>query len=130
MDKIILSGCAIIEDEKLLLLYKDIDDYWEFPGGKVEEDESISEAALRETMEEIGCKVKILKHLVAIEFEKNGKTYVSHKFLANIESGMPYADGIEHSDILWLPIKDYKNYKLAPNAIIFCEKYLNKELNV
>lgn len=130
MDKIILSGCVIIEDGKLLLLYKDNDDYYEFPGGKVEEDESIDGAALRETMEEIGCKVKILKHLTAIEFEKNGKTYLSHKFLAKIESGMPYADGIEHSDILWLPIKEYKKYNLAPNAVIFCEKYLNKELDV
>ncbi|HNV97009.1 MAG TPA: NUDIX domain-containing protein [bacterium] len=130
MDKIILSGCAIIEDEKLLLLYKDKDDFYEFPGGKVEEDETIDEAALRETMEEIGCKVKIHKHLIAIEFEKDGKTYLSHKFFAEIETGMPYADGIEHSDILWLPIKDYKKYNLAPNAIIFCEKYLNKELDV
>lgn len=130
MEPIILSGSAIIEDEKLLLLYKDVDDFYEFPGGKVEEDESIEQAAIRETMEEIFCKVRLTKHLTAIEFEKDNKKFLSHVYLSKIESGEPYTDGIEHSEVLWLPIKDYKKYKLAPNVIIFCERYLKKELNV
>ena len=130
MDEIILSGCAIIEDEKLLLLFKEEGKYFEFPGGKVEEDETIDQAAIRETMEETNCSVKLLKHLTTIVFEKNNKKYVSHIFFGKIENGEPYADGFEHSEILWMKIEDYKNYNLVPNVINFCEKYLNKEFHV
>lgn len=130
MDTIILSGSAIIEDEKLLLLYKESDGFYEFPGGKVEEDETLDQAAIRETMEETFCKIALVRYLTAIEFEKDNKKFLSHVYLSKIESGEPYTDGIEHSGVLWLPIEDYKKYKLAPNVIIFCERYLKKELNV
>ncbi len=130
MEPIILSGSAIIEDEKLLLLYKDNDSFYEFPGGAVEEDETLEQTAIRETMEETFCRVVLKKHLTTIDFVKDNKKFISHLFLAEIESGEPYTDGIEHSDVLWMEIKDYKNYSLAPNVITFCERYLNKEINV
>ena len=87
MDRIQLSGCAIIDDGKLLLIWKKKHDHYEFPGGKVEGGETLEETALRETKEEIGCDVKIIKYLAYKEFHINGRDFRSHKYLAQIPRG-------------------------------------------
>ena len=127
--RIILSGSVIIEENKLLLLHKVKDQKYEFPGGKVEKGESLKETAIRETKEEINCEVELIKHLITIEFEKDNKKIVSHKFLAKIIFGEPKIN-FEHDKILWMQIKKYQEYPLQPNVIEFCRRYLNKELDV
>ena len=54
MKRIQLSGCAIIKEGKLLLIWKKKHNHYEFPGGKVEEGETLEQTAVRETKEEIG----------------------------------------------------------------------------
>lgn len=56
---------AIIEDGEILLTKREDFGVWCMPGGGVDEDESIGEAAVREALEETGLKVK-LKRLVGI----------------------------------------------------------------
>jgi len=129
MREIILSGTVIIKEGKILLLHKVKDLKYEFPGGKVEERESLEQTAIRETKEEINCEVELIKHLVAIKFEKDNKKIISHKFLARIISGEPKVN-FEHDKILWMQIKNYQNYPLQLNVIEFCRRYLNKELDV
>jgi len=126
--KIVLSGPAIIKDGKLLLLYKTEDQRYEFPGGHVEEGETLEQAAIREAVEEIACEVKLEKHLTVIKFKKDKQNFIAHIFSAEIISGEPRANESEYSKIIWLPIKDYKNYSLQPNVIEFCRRYLNREL--
>jgi 8-oxo-dGTP diphosphatase len=48
---------------------------WEFPGGKVEENESDEEALAREYREELGVTVRTGPRLGAASFEHNGKAY-------------------------------------------------------
>lgn len=84
-----LAGCLIIEDRKLLLLYRVDEDHWEVPGGKVEEDESPTEAAVREAKEEIGVKVSLEKPFYSGEFQHNGKLFLWHGYLSEIQKGSP-----------------------------------------
>ncbi|MEA3399060.1 MAG: NUDIX domain-containing protein [Patescibacteria group bacterium] len=130
MSRIILSGPAIIKDEKLLLLYKTKDQHYEFPGGHVEKGESLEDAAIREAQEEIACDVRLDKHLTAIKFEKDGQNFIAHIFLADIISGEAKPNEPEYSKIIWLPIKRYQDYSLQPNVIEFCKRYLNNKLDV
>ena len=53
MEKIIASGPVIVEDGKLLLIRDNKDDFYKFPGGRVEDGENFEETCLRETGEEI-----------------------------------------------------------------------------
>jgi SSS family solute:Na+ symporter len=129
-DRIVLSGSAIIEDGKLLLLRKIKNNTYEFPGGKVEPGESIEETAIRETKEELSCDVELIRHITAIKFQKEDRYFVSHKFSVKILKGEPQANGIEHDRLLWMPINNYQDYQIAPNVILFCQKYLNNQLKI
>lgn len=122
MEKIILSGSVIIEDNKLLLIYKKKHNHYEFPGGKVEENETIEQTAIRETKEEIGCNIEIIKYIGYNDFLIENKNFRSHKFLAKIKNNEKpkIMEEDKFKDILWLNIDEYKegkiNYKLAPNV--------------
>ncbi|MCD5322185.1 MULTISPECIES: NUDIX hydrolase [Pontibacillus] len=60
--KHIVSAATIVLNEKNeILLIKGPKRGWEMPGGQVEEGESLKEAAIRETKEESGIEVEILK---------------------------------------------------------------------
>ena len=44
-------------------------DVWEFPGGKIEADETPREAAIREAREELGIEIEIIRERETIGFE-------------------------------------------------------------
>lgn len=48
----------LIEDDKVLLLYKEVRGYHVAPGGKIEENETIITAAKREFLEETGLEIE------------------------------------------------------------------------
>ena len=122
MEKIILSGSAIIENDKLLLIYKKNQDHYEFPGGKVEENETLEEAAIRETKEEIGCEIEIIKYLGYIDFTINNKEFRSHNFLSKIKNNQEpkIIEKDKFNNMIWLDLNEYNNnsnqIKLAPNV--------------
>ncbi|MDY6766397.1 MAG: NUDIX domain-containing protein, partial [Candidatus Nanohaloarchaea archaeon] len=86
-----LAGNIIVDDGKLLLLYRTDKGYWELPGGKVEEGEMPREAAQREATEEIGCEVAVRSSVgrLDLDFEHDGKEYQFRGFLSEIVDGEP-----------------------------------------
>jgi len=68
---------------KQLLLGKRImqheDDCWQFPGGHLEDAETVMECARREVMQETGLQVKAMRHLGFTDrpFVTAGRSYVS-----------------------------------------------------
>lgn len=62
----VVSGTLPVEDGKVWLLRRGIEPragYWTHPAGYQELDESTEEAAIRETLEEIGCEVALQRLL-------------------------------------------------------------------
>ncbi|MGH7247093.1 MAG: NUDIX domain-containing protein [Pseudomonadota bacterium] len=58
----LVAGCLVIDGGKVLLLRRGITPrigYWTFPGGYVDLGETPRQAALRETVEEVGMNVRI-----------------------------------------------------------------------
>jgi len=127
MDRINLSGCAIIKDGKLLLLFKKKHQYYEFPGGKVKEGETLEEAAARETKEEIGCEVEGLKYFGFEDICAEEKDFRCHVYLARLKDGdsPKIVESYLFDNLFWLPLNEPQKYSLAPNVKKFCEKYIH-----
>lgn len=63
-----LAARAIIfnDSNQIALLYVSVKNYHKLPGGGVEDDETVSEALLREVTEEVGAKIEIFTSLGSI----------------------------------------------------------------
>jgi 8-oxo-dGTP diphosphatase len=79
--KHIVSAAAIIlNNNNEILLIKGPRRGWEMPGGQVEEGESLAQAAIRETKEESGIEIEIIKFCGI--FQNIGKSICNTLFLA------------------------------------------------
>lgn len=58
---IVSAATIVLNNKNEILLIKGPKRGWEIPGGQVEEGESLEKAAIRETKEETGIDIKILK---------------------------------------------------------------------
>ncbi|MEC0373636.1 NUDIX hydrolase [Paenibacillus chibensis] len=58
---IVTAAAVVLNDNNEILLINGPKRGWEIPGGRVEEGESISSAAIRETKEETGIDIEIIK---------------------------------------------------------------------
>ena len=84
---------------------------WEFPGGKVEKNETFEEALLREIKEELNIKI-VLQDKIAEEKYKDEKIdIVLHYYLCNEKSGTIELN--EHEDLAWVEKKDFDKYDFA-----------------
>jgi len=58
---IVSAATIVLNDQKEILLIKGPRRGWEMPGGQVEEGESLKDAAVRETKEESGIDIEIIR---------------------------------------------------------------------
>ena len=86
--------------------------YWEFPGGKVDKQETFENALKREIKEELSINIKVFNH-IASEKHKDEKIDVNvHYFLC--ESLNDNIILFENEDMKWLQKNDLKKFKMAP----------------
>jgi len=71
------AGIVLIEDNKVALIERHRAglDYFVFPGGGMDEDETPEQAAIRETMEELGVEVLIKQKVAVIHFDQSMQVY-------------------------------------------------------
>ena len=89
--------------------------YWEFPGGKQEEGETLEECLQREIMEELGVDVKVDQHLLQVDHDYAMKSISLHLFQCSGLRGEPLPIGCE--DMKWVDPMDLGDYKLPPPDI-------------
>lgn len=119
------AGLIIIDKDKILLIHRHFQgrEYYVFPGGGVEEGESLEEAAIREAKEETNFDVKIDKHLWEIynEFDKRpNHFFLVTTFSGNMKLGGPEAARNSAQDnyvLEWHKISELKNIPLLPEEI-------------
>ena len=108
---------AIIKREDYYLLAKRSKDIymglkWEFPGGKVEQNESFNEALSREILEELNVNIEIHKK-VAEERYQDEEIYITlHYYMCSlIDNDIVLS---EHEAIEWVKKQDFLKYEFVP----------------
>ncbi|PNV62765.1 hypothetical protein C0033_06995 [Clostridium sp. chh4-2] len=110
-----IIAAAIVKGEKILIAkrsYGSLADYWEFPGGKVEDNESDESCLKREIMEELKVNLKMEKFLGEQRFCVEDKEYIMALYKAALLD-----DNFQlsvHREIAWVEKGQILKYKLAP----------------
>ncbi len=73
---------------------------WEFPGGKIEENETKEEALIREIQEELDTKITVDKFLMTVDHQYESFHLTMHTFLCTVASGNLTLN--EHVNSYWL----------------------------
>jgi len=104
---------AIIEESGRILITQrpgnvHLAGLWEFPGGKVEANESLKSALVREIEEEIGVKIVVLDEYFQIEHHYPERSVQLHFFNCKIVSGEPQP--LEAADLRWVSPEELDQY--------------------
>jgi len=81
---------------------------WEFPGGKVEANESLQDALTREIHEELNIDINIYEKLAEEKYKDTEINIVLHYFLCSIKDGVINLN--EHEAMVWIDKIDFKKY--------------------
>ena len=110
-------GCAIIHKEgKLLIAQRHLQDsfggFWEFPGGKREENETLEQCLAREVYEELGVHIRPYKPLCRKDIEHAGKKLSLFFYFCEWQNGNPQA--LDCKDFKWATREDIRRYTFLP----------------
>ena len=95
-------------------------DWWEFPGGKIEEGETPEEALVREIKEELDTLVSVDEFLMTVEYDYPEFHLSMDCYLCSVISG--HLTLLEHESARWLPLSDPWQVKWLPSDIEVVEK--------
>lgn len=108
--KTIEVSAAILRDNNKVLAtrrgYGEFINMWEFPGGKIEENESREDALHREIMEELEVSINIESFLMTVEYDYPNFHLIMHCFMCSIKDGTINLN--EHNDAKWVTKDELK----------------------
>ena len=114
-----VAAAIIIKNGRILLGKRhsqaQLGGYWEFPGGKLEDGESVHECIEREILEELGVRSKaeaqIFDHVHTYDFGRIKLICVrAHLLESKLHCKV-------HEQLKWVPMRELGNYNLAPADI-------------
>jgi len=138
MQKGLIVSAVIFNSEKEVLLLKRAStedvypDYWDIPGGTLEDGEDPEKGIQREIFEETGLSIENLSlfgHISNIDITKN-KQFVRLEFIAAFSSGEVSLNPAEHQEYKWVKLSELKNYICIPYMYTIPEKLKNHALLV
>lgn len=120
--------CAIIEHNNKVLICQRSETMklplkWEFPGGKVEQNESKEDCLQREIKEELGMIISTGRALTPVVHYYPNFSLCLYPFICNWESGelLP----TEHKQAIWVVPSELLNYDWAEADLPIVGEYLN-----
>jgi len=81
---------------------------WEFPGGKVETNETFYEALSREIQEELSIQINVHEKIAEEKYKDDEIDIILHYYLCSEKSGTIRLN--EHENIAWVEKEDFDKY--------------------
>ncbi len=126
-DIIKVTAAILIKDDKIIIAKRKADDYlaekWEFPGGKIENNETPEQCLKRELKEEFDIDVTVGEHLGSSIYHYDHISIELLAYRTHWEGGNINLK--EHDEYLWVPFYRLQVFDLAPADIPIAEKVAN-----
>lgn len=122
-------AAAIIQQNDLILVarraaHKSQAGFWEFPGGKIENNESPEDCLRRELKEELNISVAVDQFLISSQHDYGSLQIELLAYLCTFLAGDVHL--IDHDTIAWVKKSELQTYHLAPADIPIVNAYLNR----
>jgi 8-oxo-dGTP diphosphatase len=93
---------------------------WEFPGGKIESNETVEQAIIREISEEVSLDVESTAPMMVLEHDYGDKLVCLHVHWVKDFRGQ--AEGVEGQEIKWVEVNQLSEFEFpAANQPILME---------
>ena len=123
----VVGAIIINEHEEILCALRSenmsLPNYWEFPGGKVEPNELVEEAIIREIKEELNCVINPLQIFNDTTYEYENVIVNLITICAEIIDGTPTAT--EHDELRWVSKANLNELNWAPADIPAVKQLMN-----
>ncbi len=123
-----IAIALIWQDGKLLIARRPpqthLANFWEFPGGKCEEGETLEACLVREVCEELGVEVKVTSAREAIEYVYPERKVILHPFDCVPMTGEPQALGCQ--EWRWVEPESLRQYEFPPANAPLIESVLRE----
>ena len=126
-----VSAAIVVDNETVLLARRNPDDklagIWEFPGGKVEANETPQQCLERELQEELGVSSTAGDVFLESVFEYDHGKFKIIAMYTDLHSKVFTLSS--HDKAEWVPTTELLNYKLLPADIPIAEKIIEQHQN-
>jgi len=131
-DIVKVTAAMLVKDDKIIIAKRGPDDKlahkWEFPGGKIEINETSEQCLKREMKEEFDIDVSVGEYLGSSIYHYD---HISIELLAYRtyweEGEISLKD---HDDFKWISLEQLTEFDFAPADRIFVEKLQNGEISI
>lgn len=105
---------------------------WEFPGGKIKEDESKEDALKREIKEETTADINIIDYINTVEYDYPTFHLIMHSYLCELASDLNFVyhdkHSLEHENMVWLDLNEIDNLDWLPADLLVIDKIKSLKL--
>ena len=100
---------------------------WEFPGGKIKENENHESALIREIKEELNADIDVIDFLNTVESDYPEFHLIMHTYICTLKNEIEFVkhneEELEHDNMVWLEKEDLDQLDWLPADIEVVKEY-------